>query len=205
MSGRLVKICGLTRPDDIDACARFGASAIGLNLTRGSPRRLAVGRAAELAEHAGSRLSLVWIVDGAPPLELEALCRRFPASRVQRCDPAWTWPETLASERRIEVVRLATEQDLIQSFERPEPLLVCDAPGALGGSGRLSNWSLARKLAERRPVLLAGGLTADNVAQAIESVRPQGVDVAGGVEVEPGIKDHDKLRAFIAAARSGAS
>ena len=85
------------------------------------------------------------------------------------------------------------------------PKLLVDAavPQAYGGTGHLADWEIARALAQRAEILLAGGLTPDNVAEAVRAVRPWGVDVSSGVEAAPGRKDPARVRAFIAAARSG--
>ena len=84
-------------------------------------------------------------------------------------------------------------------------LVLLDAidPRAKGGTGRTIDWGAAAELAGQRPVVLAGGLTPDNVGEAIGRVRPYGVDVSSGVEQAPGIKDHEKVRRFVAAARAG--
>jgi phosphoribosylanthranilate isomerase len=193
---RFVKICGLTREEDIDACIRSGADAIGLNLTQVSSRRVEVAAARRLAAHAASRIEVVFVIDAAPPV---ALFAEFPRARVQRCDPAWPW--TIAHAHRIEVVRLNEARDVAAALDRDEPLLVCDAPGALGGSGRQADWALARLLAAKRTILLAGGLSPENVADAVRAVQPFGVDVAGGVETKPGVKDHGKITAFVAVAK----
>ena len=87
--------------------------------------------------------------------------------------------------------------------ERPAFLLDAAAPGQFGGSGQVADWTMARVLARRWPLLLAGGLRPDNVAAAVEAVRPWGVDVASGVESGPGRKDPAKMRAFVEAARHG--
>jgi phosphoribosylanthranilate isomerase len=144
----------------------------------------------------------VWVVDARPPEWLERLLRRFPSSIVQRTDDSWAWPDALAESRRWDVVRLAQADDVGRAAQRKAALLVCDAPGTLGGSGRVSSWPLAKELQGLRPIMLAGGLTAENVARAVSEVRPDGVDVASGIESAPGKKDHERMRAFVAAARS---
>jgi phosphoribosylanthranilate isomerase len=101
--------------------------------------------------------------------------------------------------------RLEAEEQFA-SFRRPEaPALLVDAhiKGAYGGTGATGDWSLARYLAEQAPILLAGGLNPKNVAAAVRAVEPWGVDVASGVETDPGVKNPAKISAFISAARSG--
>jgi phosphoribosylanthranilate isomerase len=91
---------------------------------------------------------------------------------------------------------------LVSDPPRPAFLLDAAAQGQFGGSGRVADWDMARVLARRWPLLLAGGLRPDNVAAAVEVVRPWGVDVASGVEISPGRKDAAKMRAFVEAARA---
>jgi phosphoribosylanthranilate isomerase len=101
---------------------------------------------------------------------------------------------------------LAKADDLLRQFGRDQaPALLVDAhiKGAYGGTGETGNWNIARHLAVRAPVLLAGGLTPTNVAAAVRAVNPWGVDVASGVESGPGVKDSAKISAFISAARAG--
>ena len=197
-----VKICGLTRTEDIDVCVDLRVDAIGLNLTQISPRKITTATAFALATHIGKSARVVWVLDASPPQELVDLLNEFPLSLVQRCDTAWAWPDTLEAVRRIEVVRPSRPGDVDKAAQRTEPLLVCDAPGALGGTGEPADWALARTLAARKSILLAGGLNPSNVAEAVCVVQPFGVDVASGVEVSPGIKDHEKLRAFVRKVRS---
>src|SRR6185295_15731979 len=101
--------------------------------------------------------------------------------------------------RYIRAFRVGTEADLHQIDLYTADTVLLDTPSAgYGGSGKTFDWSLARAAkGTGKKILLAGGLTPDNVAQAVREVRPYGVDVAGGVETSPGIKDHDKIRRFI--------
>ncbi|MCC6807718.1 MAG: phosphoribosylanthranilate isomerase [Deltaproteobacteria bacterium] len=197
-----VKICGVRRLEDLEACVTLAVDAIGLNLVPSSPRACDEALATALATAVADRARIVWVVAAAPPAFLAELIRAFPRSLVQRCDPSWPWPPALGADRRVEVVRLQAHEDVAAAEKVPGTFLLSDAAGALGGSGRRADWPLTRALAEKRRVLLAGGLTADNVAEAVRAVSPFGVDVAGGVEARPGEKDPAKLRAFVAAARA---
>ncbi|MBX6341232.1 MAG: phosphoribosylanthranilate isomerase, partial [Thermomicrobiaceae bacterium] len=135
-------------------------------------------------------LDLVQLSGDEPPDDLAALGR--PAIKALRLGPDAGWDEA----RRLAERYLAGPA--------PAWALLVDAhvPGAYGGTGRRANWDLAARLAEEYPVILAGGLTPECVADAIEATRPLGVDVSSGVETD-GVKDHEKIRAFVAAARAG--
>jgi phosphoribosylanthranilate isomerase len=109
-----------------------------------------------------------------------------------------------AAFKAVRPAGLSEADDLLLRYGRPEaPALLVDAnvKGAYGGTGETGNWVVARRLAEKAPVLLAGGLTPQNVAQAIRAMRPWGVDVASGVESSPGVKDAGRMAAFMAAVR----
>jgi phosphoribosylanthranilate isomerase len=104
----------------------------------------------------------------------------------------------------LQAVHLAADgEGLVPPVPGHTPVLV-DAfdPVRRGGTGRTVDWARVRAIASSRPVVLAGGLTADNVAAAIREAQPYGVDVSSGVELRPGVKDHDKLAAFVAAVRA---
>jgi phosphoribosylanthranilate isomerase len=184
-----VKICGLTREEDIDACVALSVDAIGLNLVPSSPRFCSETRALALAQYLGDRAQLVWVVGTAPPNFIIAS-----NGLIQRCDRAWPWPDAVAPDRRVEVVRSAAD-----TFGS---LAIVDAVGGLGGTGKRADWGFAHALTQQTRVVLAGGLTPNNVQEAISTVRPFGVDVASGVEATPGMKDHTLLRHFVGAARS---
>lgn len=197
-----VKICGVTRLEDAMLAARLGADALGFNLWPGSKRHLdadaaraivdrlppfvtAVGvfvnqpRAAVLALAARAGVAVAQLHGDEPPED----CGGFPFPIVKALRVAG--PESLACLERYRV----------QAF-------LLDAPCAgFGGGGVPFDWSLAREAAARRDVILAGGLTPENVGHAVREVRPWAVDVASGVESAPGIKDPDKLARFIARAK----
>ncbi len=189
-----VKLCGLRSQADVLAAQNAGADAIGLNLTAHSRRRIEPALGAELAASAKTLL-VVWVIDAAPPVELTTLLTLFPHSLVQRTDSTWLWPEDIALERRVGVVRLP------QPTESMEHFVISDAPGSAGGSGKRADWALSAALAKQHPrVLLAGGLTVENVSEAIAAVKPFGVDVASGIERD-GLPDAATMQAFVKRAR----
>lgn len=197
------KICGLTRLADVRTCLEEHVDAIGFNLTADSPRRVDVEHARTLVHAArGAVIDVFWVVDSKPPEELAALVANTPRSFVQRCDPAWPWPQWLPNERRVDVVRLGAAEDVSAALKLSSGVLLSDATGTLGGSGKRADWALSKRLAEKRKLILAGGLTAENVADAIAATQPFGVDVASGVESKPGVKDPARVSAFVAAVRA---
>jgi phosphoribosylanthranilate isomerase len=182
---------------DVLSALDAGADAIGLNLTAHSRRRIDTAVAAELAAMAKT-LVVVWVIDASPPPGLTSLLSRFPSSLVQRTDARWAWPKDLADERRVGVVRLPEDTSLLEHF------VISDAAGSAGGSGRRADWALSAALARQHPrVLLAGGLTSENVAEAAAAVKPFGVDVASGIERD-GRPDAAAMRAFVEQAKGRA-
>ena len=196
-----VKICGVTTVSDARSCAELGASAIGLNFVPSSPRRVTVERAREIT-HA-LRSSKVLVVGVVADLDVEAMrelvrdaelgCLQLHGSEA---------PEVLAPllPHAYKAIRIATAADVEHARRFGGDYLLADAKvaGALGGTGETFDWSLVRDLARERRLTLAGGLRPENVAQAIREVEPWCVDVASGVEREPGIKDREAVRRFIA-------
>ncbi len=130
---------------------------------------------------------------------------RFDVLQVHQTPDHWNLDRDLF--QGLEVWRALGPTELYHSesrFEYDRFLLDSYDPQTIGGTGKICDWSMAKTLVGvvDKPVLLAGGLTPDNVAEAIAEVNPWGVDVSSGVEIEPGIKDLEKVKAFIAAARS---
>lgn len=202
----LIKVCGVTSIDDARFLAESGVDWIGLNFWDESKRyvdpQLARAIAVE-AKRIEPNIKVVGLFVNQSLNEIEA------ASAAANCDlvqlhgdesPAFA---KQFGDRAVKAMPLISESDLAR-FEEYECrwMLVDAATEERGGSGARANWELAAKSAACRDgVWLAGGLNAGNVSQAIAEVRPFGVDVASGVESSPGVKDHDKVAAFIAAVR----
>ena len=202
-----VKICGITAPGDAELAAELGASAIGLVFWPGSPRAVDVGRAKE-------------IVAGLPPFvtavgvfvnqQTEAI--RI-AAEVGLSAVQFHGDETPASYRDLPVrvikaigVPDASAVPVAAAVPaRAHVLLDAHDPIRRGGTGRTIDWSIAAAIAARRPVILSGGLNADNVRLAIEAVHPYAIDVSSGVEASPGRKDPAKLQHFFDILRSSFS
>ena len=203
-----IKICGVTTVEDALLASESGADAVGVNLVPSSPRcatrELARGMARALPES----VPVVAVVADLTVSSLEQL-RTECSIRWLQLHGAET-PETLACllPDAYKAVRIGGAPDVRAAELFAGELLLADAKvaGKLGGSGVAFDWSLVTDLARRRKVVLAGGLHAGNVADAIRRARPWGVDVASGVEQDgdPRRKDPDKLRRFVAAARRAA-
>ncbi|MGQ9487458.1 MAG: phosphoribosylanthranilate isomerase [Armatimonadota bacterium] len=196
-----VKICGLTCEEDVHAAVGYGAHAVGFVFEPGSSR------------YVGDRAELIALLRSVPPFVV-----RVAVFGSLRDLPAHLWEEVDAVQfvsgegdvvlplhlRRILAVRLRSEQDVWQALHRQKEVdaLLVDAyhPQKMGGTGEIANWRLARLLREEatKPIILAGGLTSENVCEAIAQVQPFAVDVSSGVESAPGKKDHFKMKEFIA-------
>lgn len=202
-----VKVCGLTRAEDIAACAAAGVDAVGLNLWPRSKRYVERARAAQLAREAPAGLLKVALFVDAPLEEVVAALTEEPFDVAQlHGDETPEYVAALAARvgaRRVwKALRLrdARSLDALEGWAADRVLVDADAPGK-GGSGLPADRALAAEAARRRPIVLAGGLSPSTVAEAVRVVRPAGVDVASGVERAPGIKDPDAVAAFVRAAR----
>jgi phosphoribosylanthranilate isomerase len=198
-----VKICGVTRLEDAEACAEAGVDLVGVNLVAGSPRRVTVEVARSIARRLRGRVEVVGVVAD----EAEAVLRRLlDDAELDRLQLHGHEPPALVEAlgaRAFKAVRVGSLDDVALARGYGGALLLVDAKvaGVLGGTGRRVDPALVAPLAAERPVLLAGGLGPENVAEAVRAVRPFGVDAASGVESRPGVKDRRKVAAFVAAAR----
>lgn len=203
-----VKICGVTSKVDALTAIDLGASAIGLNFVASSPRCIDVAQARAIADaiHAtNAKVQVVGVVADRSLDELRALVRDAGLDCLQlHGDES---PETLSPllPHAYKAVRIANAADAARAATFPGDHILVDAKveGALGGTGATFDWSLVTDLAKTKKLTLAGGLTPANVEVAVRAVRPYCVDVASGVESSPGVKDHEKMRAFIEAAQRG--
>jgi len=197
-----VKICGITRLEDALEAARLGADALGFNFWPGSKRYVAPADARAIVRRLPPFVTAVGVFVDAPR---EEILRAVAASGVQVAQLHGDEPPELCASLPLPVVkalRIANAHALAALAAYEVSGFLLDAPSAgYGGSGKTFDWSLATEAAAVVPVMLAGGLTPENVAEAIRAVRPWGVDVASGVERAPGVKDLAKLRHFIEAAK----
>lgn len=198
----IVKVCGITRIEDARAAVEVGADWLGFVLWDDSPRRIEPGRAAEIAAAVPEALAVAVMVAPTPDGAAVAAARAG-AGRVQlhRVDPM-AWPADFPLPVTF-VVPVATDGLLGEALPATRYLVMLDTAHARlpGGTGERVPWETARVVAATRDVMLAGGLDGDCVAEALERVRPFGVDASSRLESSPGIKDADKVRRYVAAVR----
>jgi len=199
-----VKVCGLTRPQDAVAVEAAGADAVGVIFAPGSRRRVDLAQAAEVLSPLGPFVARVGVFVAPEPDALFAAVEVLRLHAVQLHgdlpvvdDAAWR-----ALRERVAVIRAVVwspDLDLEALARAPVDAVLVDGPRA--GSGEPFDWDGAGNLRRLPRWVLAGGLAPDNVARAIERLRPPAVDVASGVESAPGVKDPRQLAAFMAAVR----
>jgi phosphoribosylanthranilate isomerase len=207
-----IKICGMTTPDDVRLCGDAGADAVGVNFFPGSPRFVDPRQAAPLLRAVPPWVDAVGVFVEQRLRQVYALAYQLGVRSVQWHGTQFDTEDSFPF-RLVLAVRVRDRQSLDQVTAAlgrcrsagwsPAALLV-DAyvEGQHGGTGRVAPWQLLADFRPGVPVILAGGLTPENVAEAIRAVRPYGVDVASGVESAPGRKDPEKVRRFIENVRS---
>jgi phosphoribosylanthranilate isomerase len=211
-----VKICGVTSEIDARQAAQLGADAVGLNFYEGSPRCVGSNVAQSIVQELPPFVSAVGVF---VELSMRKIFEHLQSFRriniiqwhgknreLSDCAPY----HLIAAFPVRDAASLQTIQryvEMCRGLGRMPAALLLDghAPGQHGGTGRTAPWHLLESFQPGVPILLAGGLTADNVAEAVRIVRPYGVDVASGVESAPGRKDAEKMRRFIANAREAAA
>lgn len=210
-----VKFCGFTNLEDAVAAVQLGADLLGFNFYAKSPRYISpqvcqtiLQELEESVSASGRQVKMVGIFVNHPPeqvsailhtcgLDLAQLSGDETAEELQRIGPA--------AFKAIRLGKGAALEDAILAIppRHGEPAFLVDAgiPGQYGGTGQIADWKQARLAAGYFPLLLAGGLTPENVAQAVAEVQPWGVDVASGIESIPGRKDAHKMAAFMEAVK----
>ncbi len=198
-----IKICGLTREVDVDVAVAAGADAIGFVFYPPSPRYVSAERAAELALRIPPFVDVVGLFVNATAEEVAAVCALVPVNVLQfHGDEDAAYCEQF-DRPFIRAARVRPGLDLVEfagSFSRTRGLLLDAFVEGYGGGGHVFDWTLIPADLPAH-LVLSGGLTADNVGEAIRRVQPVAVDVSSGVEMSKGVKDHSKIAAFVAAVR----
>ena len=210
-----IKFCGLTRTEDVVAAIECGADAIGLNFYKPSPRYVSPETARGLSQAAENLALRVGVFVNASPIEVDAVLAICQLDCIQlHGDETSEWIDSAAvfpSLNSVLFIKAVAWRDVDEDRQRvlawtrrhhPRLLgLLVDAydPIQRGGTGKMARWDLLFPRPEEfqnTTILLAGGLTPENISQAIEIAKPDGVDIASGIETAPGLKDHSKMRAI---------
>jgi phosphoribosylanthranilate isomerase len=207
-----IKFCGLTHPDDIGAAVDAGADALGFNFHPPSPRYVDPRQATPLLRTVPPFLDAVGVFVEQPFRQVCALAYQLGLRSVQwvgeRPPVESTTPFPLVAAFRVkdtaDLAAVTSHLDRCRAANCVPAAVLIDAhvPGQYGGTGQTVPWELLADWNPGVPLILAGGLTPENVAAAVQAVRPYGVDVASGVESSPGRKDADKMRRFVDAVRA---
>jgi len=194
----IVKVCGITNQQDATAAIEGGATAIGFNFYPRSPRYIAPERAAKIASPAGVRRVGVFVDETPARIEQIARVASLDTAQLHGEETADGYPASLPVWK---AVRVGPDFDFARIHDCPAEALLLDGPAGelLGGSGEPFDWKLAA--GAPRPIIVAGGLDASNVARAIALAHPWGVDACSRLESAPGKKDHRRMSDFLRAAR----
>lgn len=204
-----VKLCGMTREGDVRAALEAGADAVGFIVGfPSSPRNISLGRASHLMELVPPFVDTVLVTTSTIVRDEVSELRKMRMNDIQLYGDSS--PEAIRTVLGVRVIKpyLLRSDDPLDAAAKVAGFdaLLTDTytDGMQGGTGRVSDWNLCLKVREKIapiPMILSGGLTPENVAEAIQQVRPFAVDASSGVELSPGIKDHNKIREFIARIR----
>jgi len=202
--GVTVKICGITSVEDAQAVEQAGADAVGLMFYEGSPRHIALEQAKAIVDSLSNTIVRVGVFVNSEESFVRQAMEICTLNMLQ-----FHGDETPEYCARFEIMTLkairVSDESSLKEMERYSAdgfLLDAFSENSLGGTGETFNWELAKRATKSgRPIFLAGGLTSENVAEAVKAVRPFAVDVSSGVETEPGKKDAAKVRAFVAATK----
>jgi phosphoribosylanthranilate isomerase len=198
-----IKICGITNWRDAKAACDFGAAALGFNFYEKSPRVVSPARASEIISRQPKTVESVGVFVNWSAEAIIALgnALRLDAAQLHGDELPAVVRDCARHFRVTKALRVGAGFQLKKLRSYPEAsafLFDAARTGQYGGTGKRADWTIARRAATSHRIILAGGLTPENVADAIRFVQPYAVDVASGVESRPGKKDHGKLRAFFA-------
>jgi phosphoribosylanthranilate isomerase len=197
-----VKICGITRLEDAEAAVGLGADAIGFILWPKSPRVISLDEAARIANALPPFVTRVGVFVNPSLNEAREAVDRVGLDAVQLHGDETPAAFRALPVRCLKVATLESDDDIRAVAAWPAdvmPLVDAADRERRGGTGRVANWTRAAQVSFVRPIVLSGGLTADNVSQAIAATRPWAVDVSSGVETSPGVKSVERMEKFFAA------
>jgi phosphoribosylanthranilate isomerase len=198
----LIKVCGITRLEDAEAAVNGGARALGFVFWPGSPRFIDPHRARAIVARLPPFVTTVGVFVNQPVGHVNAVAALVRLGAVQlHGDEGFGYAAQMARPT-LKAIGIGehTESTIADAWPaRITVLLDVNDARRRGGTGRTVDWAIAAAVAARRRAILAGGLTPDNVAQAVAQVHPFGIDVSSGVEQSPGIKDHGRIRALFEA------
>ena len=199
-----IKICGLTNLDDACAAIDFGADALGFVFFKESPRNISPAKAAAIIARLPVFTTTVGVFVNEPKEEILKIVEQTGVSVIQLHgeEP----PEAcLLPKKVIKGIRIKSLESLepLKRYQGHVSAFLLDtyAPHLPGGTGQTFNWDIALEAKSYGRIILAGGLTPENISEAIKTVRPYAVDVSSGVELEKGKKDHEKMKLFIERAK----
>ena len=202
-----IKICGITNLDDALAAVDAGADALGFNFYKPSPRYVTPETAVEIiAQLPNSTLTVGVFVNEDSPQSVKDLAQRASVTAIQlHGDESPDYCRNLADYKIIKALAAGPDFDAqqTQAYEVEAILLDTKDPALRGGTGRVFDWAIAREVRQLVPkLLLAGGLSLQNIEHAVISVDPYGVDACSALEETPGKKDHERMRTFVKIIRS---
>ncbi|PLX79816.1 MAG: phosphoribosylanthranilate isomerase [Desulfuromonas sp.] len=201
-----VKICGITNKEDALHAVASGADALGFVFYDGSPRCVSREQVAAIVADLPPLVTTVGLFVNAARETISETIRVCGLNVIQLHGDETPEECSYSGVKVVKALRLRQQSGLAEAARFSNQTLLVDAyvPGEYGGTGSLSDWELARQLAVQRPIILAGGLTPENVAAGINAVKPYAVDVSSGVEASPGKKDPRKVTLFIKKAKEAA-
>lgn len=201
-----VKICGITNLADAKAAVDAGANSLGFNFYEKSLRRISTADAAQIRSKLLKEIECVGVFVNASPADINSLRAfvRFDTAQLHGDEDSDIVSRVAKSVPVIKAFRVDGKFRLetLDSFGEAFAFLLDAArAGQYGGTGQTTDWDVARRAAASRRIILSGGLKIENVAEAVRTVRPYAVDVASGLELKPGKKDHTKMKDFVEAVR----
>jgi len=198
------KICGITRLEDALLAIELGASAVGFIFYEKSPRYINVDVAAKICEQFPKNVSRVGVFANPDLQTMLSIVAAVSLTHVQLCGEETPSLSLQSPLPIIKSVRSTSSKGIEALKQFPAAALLVDSwkNGQYGGTGKLSDWNFCRLLRATRLTILAGGISSENVESAILNAQPDAVDLCSSVEKSPGVKDHEKLKAFFETLRS---